>query len=252
MKILVPLKQVPDPAAPLRIQGDGLGIDLQGVGTLLNPFDAIALEAAVRLREAGISTEVVVVSVGPESWLDTLRTALALGADRALLVETNAPLLEPLPIANCLKKICTLEQPRLVLAGRQSIDSDHIQTGPMLAALLGWGQATFANHIELSSSALEIIVTRDIEEGWERVALRLPAVITVDLRLNEPRYASLPNILQARKKPLQRLLAADLGVDLTPRWEMINITAPPCRPPGLRVKNGQELAQRLAEKLAAI
>ncbi|MBF0369635.1 MAG: electron transfer flavoprotein subunit beta/FixA family protein [Magnetococcales bacterium] len=242
MNILVPVKTVPDPASPVRIKADGSGVDLDGVKEIINPFDEIALEAGIRLKEAGVARQVEAISVGPEGWLDGLRTALALGADRGILVEAPGGL-EPLLVAHALAARVRQSPVDLILTGRQSVDGDHNQVGQLLAGLLGWGQATFASSIEITNH--EAVVTREVDGGLEQVAVTLPAVITVDLRLNEPRYPSLPNIMKARKKPLERIPLAELGINATPRLKTLEIHPPPPRKPGVRVGSVRELAEQL-------
>ncbi len=226
MKLLVAVKRVVDFAVKIRVKADGTGIELQNVKMSMNPFDEIAIEEAVRLKEKGVATEVVAVSIGPAKAQETLRTALAIGADRAILVETadDAPV-EPLAVAKILKALVEAEKPELVILGKQAIDDDCNQTGQMLAALLGWPQGTFASKV--SPEAGEVAVTREIDGGLETVKLKLPAVVTTDLRLNEPRYPSLPNIMKAKKKPLDVKKPQDLGVDTAPRLKVLKTTEPP-------------------------
>lgn len=253
MKVLVPVKRVIDYNVKVRVKPDGSGVDLSGVKMALNPFDEIAVEEAVRLKEAGIASEVVVASCGAPVCQEQLRTALALGADRAILVETDeatAASLQPLAVAKLLKVLCDREQPRLVILGKQAIDDDANQTGQMLAALLGWPQATFASKVVVSED--RVTVTREIDGGLETLALRLPAVITTDLRLNEPRFASLPNIMKAKKKPLEVMRANELGVDLTPRLSTLQVTEPPKRKAGVKVASVDELIQRLKNEAKVI
>jgi electron transfer flavoprotein beta subunit len=249
MKALVAVKRVIDFSVKARVKSDGTGIDLAGVKMSMNPFDEIAVEEAVRLKEAGAVAEVVAVGIGPAACQETLRTAMALGADRAVLVETGAEL-EPLHVAKLLKAVVALEQPRLVLLGKQAIDGDAGQTGQMLAALLRWPQATFASKVALSSDEVE--VTREVDGGLETLALALPAVVTVDLRLNTPRYATLPNIMKAKKKPLQTIAAAALGVDLTPRTQVLKVTEPPPRVAGIKVPDVATLVAKLKTEAKVI
>jgi electron transfer flavoprotein beta subunit len=222
MKILVPIKKVVDANVRIRVKDDGTGVDLAGIKLSMNPFDEIALEQALRLREAKVATEVVIVTIGPAQVQDVLRTGLAMGADRSLLVET-AERLEPLLIAKCLAAIVAQESPDLVILGKQAIDDDANQTGQMLAALLDWPQATFASQVEVKEN--NVLVTREIDGGHEMLSMSLPAIVTADLRLNEPRYATLPNIMKAKSKPLQVIAVDSLGVDLKPRLRIVSTNA---------------------------
>ena len=242
MKIVVPVKRVIDYNVKVRVKADGTGVDLANVKMSMNPFDEIAVEAAIRLKEAGLATEVVAVSCGGAACQETLRTAMALGADRAVLVESDAEL-QPLAVAKLLKAVCGREGPQLVVCGKQAIDDDANQTGQMLAALLGWGQATFASRLELADG--RVTVTREVDGGLETLSLPLPTVVTTDLRLNEPRYATLPNIMKAKKKPLEVLKPADLGVDVTPRLTTLRAAEPPGRQGGKRVADVAELVALL-------
>jgi len=242
LKILVPVKRVVDYNVNIRVKADGTGVDTASVKMSMNPFDEIAVEEAVRLKEAGVATEVVVVSAGVAAAQETLRTAMAMGADRGILVETDADL-QPLAIAKLLKAIADKEAPKMVIAGKQAIDDDSNQTGQMLAALLGWPQATFIS--KLVPGADEITVTREIDGGLEKLAVKLPAVVTVDLRLNEPRYATLPNIMKAKKKQLDIMKPADLGVDVTPRLATLKVTEPPKRSAGIVVADVGQLVDKL-------
>ncbi|MDR1425100.1 MAG: electron transfer flavoprotein subunit beta/FixA family protein [Azoarcus sp.] len=242
MKILVPVKRVVDPNVKVRVKADGSGVDLTSVKMSMNPFDEIAVEEAVRLKEAGKATEIVVVSAGIAAAQDALRTALAMGADRAILVDTDAEV-QPLAVAKILKALVDKEQPKLVIAGKQAIDDDSNQTGQMLAALLGWPQATFIS--KLVPGADDITITREIDGGLEQLAVKLPAVVTVDLRLNEPRYATLPNIMKAKKKPLETVKPADLGVDVTPRLTILKVAEPPTRSAGVIVSDVAQLVDKL-------
>ncbi len=242
MKIVVPVKRVIDYNVKVRVKADGTGVDLANVKMSMNPFDEIAVEAAIRLKEAGLATEVVAVSCGGAACQETLRTAMALGADRAVLVESDAEL-QPLAVAKLLKAVCGREGPQLVVCGKQAIDDDANQTGQMLAALLGWGQATFASRLELADG--RVTVTREVDGGLETLSLPLPTVVTTDLRLNEPRYATLPNIMKAKKKPLEVLKPADLGVDVTPRLTTLRVAEPPGRQGGKRVADVAELVALL-------
>ena len=242
MKILVPVKRVIDYNVKPRVKSDGSGVDLANVKMSMNPFDEISVEEAIRLKEAGKAEEIIAVSVGPQKAQETLRTALAMGADRAILVMTDDEV-EPLGVAKILAKIVEEEQPKLVITGKQAIDDDSNQTGQMLAALLGWGQGTFANTVELDSDS--ITVKREIDGGLQTVKLSLPAVVTTDLRLNEPRYASLPNIMKAKKKPMDEKTPADYGVDITPRLTTITVTEPPVRKAGEKVEDVDALVAKL-------
>jgi electron transfer flavoprotein beta subunit len=251
MKLLVAVKRVVDFAVKIRVKADGTGIELQNVKMSMNPFDEIAIEEAVRLKEKGVATEVVAVSVGPAKAQETLRTALAIGADRAILVETadDAPV-EPLAVAKILKALVEAEKPELVILGKQAIDDDCNQTGQMLAALLGWPQGTFASKV--APEAGEVAVTREIDGGLETVKLKLPAVVTTDLRLNEPRYPSLPNIMKAKKKPLDVKKPQDLGVDTAPRLKVLKTAEPPARKGGVKVADVAELVHRLKTEAGVI
>ena len=242
MKILVPVKRVIDYNVKPRVKSDGSGVDLANVKMSMNPFDEISVEEAIRLKEAGKAEEIIAVSVGPQKAQETLRTALAMGADRAILVVTDEEV-EPLAVAKILAKIVEEEQPQLVITGKQAIDDDSNQTGQMLAALLGWGQGTFANTVELDSDS--IIVKREIDGGLQTVKLNLPAVVTTDLRLNEPRYASLPNIMKAKKKPMDEKTPANYGVDISPRLTTITVTEPPVRQAGEKVEDVDALVAKL-------
>ncbi|WP_454280139.1 electron transfer flavoprotein subunit beta/FixA family protein [Sphingomonas sp. Marseille-Q8236] len=244
MKILVPVKRVVDHNVKIRVKNDGSGVDLANVKMAINPFDEIAVEEAVRLKEAGIATEIVVVSIGPAQAQDVLRSALAIGADRAILIRTEVPT-EPLAVAKLLKRIAEREGPELILLGKQAIDDDANQTGQMLSALLGWSQATFASHIAVADGTA--VVTREVDGGLQVIQARLPAVISVDLRLNEPRYASLPNIMKAKKKPLEDLAAESLGIDVAPRLTVVATEEPKVREAGVRVGSAAELAGKLKE-----
>ena len=242
MKILVPVKRVVDYNVKVRVRSDGTGVDLANVKMAMNPFDEIAVEEAVRLREAGAATEVVAVSCGPALCQETLRTAMAIGADRSILVECDQEL-QPLAVAQLLKVVCEREAPGLVICGKQAIDDDAAQVGQMLAALMGWAQATFASRVQVAAGRAR--VTREIDGGLETLDITLPAVISTDLRLNEPRYATLPNIMKAKKKPLDRLLPAETGVDITPHLATVRVTEPPARGAGTRVADVAELVDRL-------
>ncbi len=244
MKILVPVKRVVDYNVKIRVKPDGSGVDLANVKMSMNPFDEIAVEEALRLKEAGKATEVVVVSIGPAKADETLRTGLAMGADRGILVKTDETV-EPLAVAKILAKIAEEEKPGLVVLGKQAIDDDSNQTGQMLAALLGWGQGTFASKVEISGESVS--VTREIDGGLQTVSLKLPAVVTTDLRLNEPRYASLPNIIKAKKKEVAVKTPQDYGVDITPRLEVLTTAEPPKRKAGVKVGSVAELVSKLKE-----
>ena len=242
MKILVPVKRVIDYNVKPRVKADGSGVDLANVKMSMNPFDEIAVEEAIRIKEAGKAEEIVVVSVGPAKAQETLRTALAMGADRAILVETDDQV-EPLAVAKILQAIAKEEEPGIVMLGKQAIDDDSNQTGQMLAALLGWGQGTFANEIDIDGES--ITVKREIDGGLQTVKLNLPAVVTTDLRLNEPRYASLPNIMKAKKKPMDEKTPADYGVDISPRLTTITVAEPPVRQAGEKVEDVDALVAKL-------
>ncbi|AQT41961.1 electron transfer flavoprotein subunit beta/FixA family protein [Bartonella sp. M0177] len=244
MKILVAVKRVIDYNVKPLVKSDGTGVELANVKMSMNPFDEIALEQAVREKEAGHASEVVAVSVGPQAAQDTLRTALAVGADRAILVQTDEEV-EPLTVAKILKAVVENEKPDMVFLGKQAIDDDSNQTGQMLAALLGWGQATFASKIELKDG--EAVVTREVDGGLQTVAVKLPAVMTADLRLNEPRYASLPNIMRARKKPIEQKTLAELGVTNKQRLKILKVEEPQTRKAGVKVKNVAELVEKLKQ-----
>ncbi len=249
MKILVPVKRVVDYNVKVRVKGDGSGVDLANVKMSMNPFDEIAVEEAVRLKEAGIATEVIAVSCGIAACQETLRTALAIGADRAILVESDAEL-QPLAVAKLMKAVAARENPQLVICGKQAIDDDANQTGQMLAALMGWPQATFASKVVIADG--KATVTREIDGGLETVELTLPAVVTTDLRLNEPRYATLPNIMKAKKKPLDTLKPADLGVDVAPRLATLKVAEPPKRAGGAKVADVKQLVDKLKNEAKVI
>ncbi|WP_391349428.1 electron transfer flavoprotein subunit beta/FixA family protein [Azospirillum sp. A23] len=249
MKILVPVKRVVDYNVKIRVKADGSGVETANVKMSMNPFDEIAVEEAVRCKEAGKATEIVVVSVGPTQAQETLRTALAMGADRAILVQTDVTT-EPLAVAKVLKALVGKEDPGLVILGKQAIDDDCNQTGQMLAALLGWGQGTFASKIATGDGT--VAVTREIDGGLETVNLKLPAVVTADLRLNEPRYASLPNIMKAKKKPLETVTPDSLGVDVTPRLKTVKVAEPPKRQAGIKVPDVATLVDKLKTEARVI
>jgi electron transfer flavoprotein beta subunit len=242
MKILVPVKRVVDYNVKVRVKPDQSGVELANVKMSMNPFDEIAVEEAVRLKEKGVATEIVVVSIGPAQAQETLRTGLAMGADRGILVTTDVTT-ESLAVAKILAKIAAEEQPGLIILGKQAIDDDANQTGQMLASLLGWAQGTFASKVE--PSADKVAVTREIDGGLETVELKLPAIVTTDLRLNEPRYASLPNIMKAKSKPIATKTPEEYGVDVTPRLATLKVTEPPKRSAGIKVKTVDELVEKL-------
>ena len=253
MKVLVAVKRVVDFNVKVRVKADGSGVETANVKMSMNPFDEIALEEAVRLKEAGVATEILAVSCGAAACQETLRTALAIGADRAILVQTPSgemSELQPLAVAKLLKAVVSKEQPRLVIMGKQAIDDDCNQTGQMLAALLGWPQGTFASRVVPGDGTVH--VTREIDGGLETVELTLPAVVTTDLRLNEPRYASLPNIMKAKKKPLETLAPNDLGVEVTPRLKTLKVTEPPKRQAGIKVSSVAELVDKLKNEARVI
>jgi len=242
MKIIVPVKRVIDYNVKPRVKTDGTGVDLANVKMSMNPFDEIAVEEAIRLKEKGVATEIIAVSVGPAKAQETLRTALAMGADRAILIQTDEEV-EPLGVAKLLAKVAAEENPGLVILGKQAIDDDSNQTGQMLAALLGWPQGTFASKVEVAGDSVS--VTREVDGGLETVKLSVPAIITTDLRLNEPRYASLPNIMKAKSKPLANKTPADYGVDVSPRLETLTVVEPPKRVAGIKVADVDELVAKL-------
>jgi electron transfer flavoprotein beta subunit len=249
MKILVPVKRVVDYNVKVRVKGDGSGVELANVKMSMNPFDEIAVEEALRLKEGGKATEVVVVSIGPAQASETIRTGLAMGADRGILVKADGNV-EPLAVAKILKKVADEEQPGLIILGKQAIDDDSNQTGQMLAALLGWSQATFASKLEVEGSDFK--VTREVEGGLQTVKLKGPAIVTTDLRLNEPRYASLPNIMKAKKKPIAEKAVADYGVDVAARLEVLKTTEPAGRKAGVKVKDVAELVSKLKNEAGVL
>jgi electron transfer flavoprotein beta subunit len=244
MKILVPVKRAVDKDVKIRVKADGSGVDLANVKMSMNPFDEIAVEEALRLKEAGKATEIVAISIGSQQAGETIRTALAMGADRGILVKTEGAI-EPLAVAKLLKAIAAEEQPGLIILGKQAIDDDSNQTGQMLAALLGWPQGTFASKIVIEGD--HVLVTREVDGGLQTVKLKSPAIVTTDLRLNEPRYASLPNIMKAKKKPIADKTPADYGVDVAPRLEIVKTAEPPGRKAGVKVASVQELVGKLKE-----
>ena len=249
MKVLVAVKRVVDYNVKVRVKPDGSGVETANVKMSMNPFDEIAVEEAMRLKESGVATEIVAVSIGTAQCQETLRTALAIGADRAILVETGVEI-QPLAVAKLLKAIVEKEQPGLVILGKQAIDDDSNQTGQMLAALLNWSQATFASKVKVSGAVAE--VTREVDGGLETIAVKLPAVVTTDLRLNEPRYVTLPNIMKAKKKPLETLTPETLGVDVAPRLKTLKVQEPPKRSAGQLVKSVQELVEKLKNEAKVI
>ena len=249
MKVLVPVKRVVDYNVKVRVKSDGSGVDIANVKMSMNPFDEIALEEATRLKEAGKVTEIVAVTCGVTQAQETLRTGMAIGADRGILVETGAEI-EPLGVAKVLKALADKEQPQLIILGKQAIDDDSNQTGQMLAALLGWPQATFASKVVLEDG--KVTVTREVDGGLETVALTLPAIVTTDLRLNEPRYVTLPNIMKAKKKPLETIKPADLGVDVTPRLKTLKVAEPAKRSAGIKVPDVATLVAKLRTEAKVI
>ena len=242
MKILVPVKRVVDYNVKIKIKNDNSGVDLENVKMSMNPFDEIAVEEAVRLKEKKLCDEIIAISIGSLKSEETIRTALAMGADKGILVETSEDV-QPLEVAKILNEIIKKNNPDLVLMGKQAIDDDSNQTGQMLAALLGWPQGTFASKLEINKQ--EINVTREIDGGLETLSIKIPAVVTTDLRLNEPRYASLPNIMKAKQKPIERIKSNDLGVDIKQRIKILEITEPPKKKAGIKVKSVEELVSRL-------
>jgi electron transfer flavoprotein beta subunit len=249
MKILVPVKRVVDYNVKIRVRPDGSGVELSNVKMSMNPFDEIAVEEAIRLKEKGAAEEIIVVSIGPKKAEETLRTGLAMGADRGILIETDETV-EPLAVAKLLKKVVEEENPDLVIMGKQAIDDDCNQTGQMLAALLNWPQGTFASKVELSDG--KVAVTREVDGGLQTVSLNMPAIVTTDLRLNEPRYASLPNIMKAKKKPLDSKTPQDYGVDIGRRLEVLKTTEPPKREAGIKVGSVSELVDKLKNEAGVL
>jgi electron transfer flavoprotein beta subunit len=249
MKVLVPVKRVIDYNVKARVKADGSGVDLANVKMSMNPFDEISVEQAVRMKEAGTATEVIIVSIGPAAAQETIRTALAMGGDRGILVKTDATV-EPLAVAKILKAITEQEGADIVILGKQAIDDDSNQTGQMLAALLGRSQATFASEVKIEGGKAE--VTREVDGGLQTIRVTLPTIITVDLRLNEPRYASLPNIMKARKKPIDEKTPEDYGVDITPRLKVLKTTEPPTRKAGVKVESVQDLVAKLRNEAGVI
>jgi electron transfer flavoprotein beta subunit len=249
MKILVPVKRVVDYNIKIRIKPDGSGVELTNVKMSMNPFDEIAVEEALRQKEAGKASEVVIVSIGLAQSSETIRTALAMGADRGILIKTDT-VVEPLAVAKLIKGVVATEEPGLVIMGKQAIDDDSNQTGQMLGALTGWGQGTFASKVVIGDGSVE--VTREVDGGMQTVRLKLPAIVTTDLRLNEPRYASLPNIMKAKKKPIEEKTPADYGVDVSPRLKVLKTAEPPGRKAGVKVKSAAELVQKLHDEAGVI
>ena len=249
MKVLVPVKRVVDFNVKVRVKADGSGVETVNVKMSMNPFDEIAVEEAIRLKEAGIATEIVAVSCGAQACQETLRTALALGADRAILVETDTEL-QPLAVAKLLRALAQKENPQLAILGKQAIDDDCNQTGQMLAGLLGWSQATFASKLKINGGKAD--VTREVDGGLETIAIKLPAVVTTDLRLNEPRYVTLPNIMKAKKKPLEVVKPDALGVDVAPRLKTLKVEEPPKRKAGVKVPDAKTLVQKLKNEAKVI
>jgi electron transfer flavoprotein beta subunit len=253
MKVLVPVKRVIDYNVKVRVKADQSGVDLANVKMSMNPFDEIAVEQAIRLKEAGQADEIVAVSIGVRQAQETLRTALAMGADRAILIEAAESVetdIEPLAVAKLLKGVIEAEQPGIVILGKQAIDNDMNATGQMVAALLGWSQATFASKLEIAGDSAT--VTREVDGGLQVVKVRMPAIVTVDLRLNEPRYASLPNIMKAKKKPLDAKTPADYGVDVAPRLTVVSVTEPPARKAGVKVASVAELVDKLKNEAGVL
>ena len=249
MRVLIPIKRVIDYNVRIRVKKDGTGVETANVKMSMNPFCEIAVEEAVRITEAGNADEIIVVTIGGKQCQDILRTALAMGADRAILIET-AMAVQPLAIAKLLKATVEREEPGLIITGKQAIDDDNNQTGQMLSALLGWPQATFASNIEFTDAGLN--VTREVDGGLETIAIKLPAVVTTDLRLNEPRYVKLPNIMKAKKKPLDVITPADLGIDVTPSIDILNVVEPPGRSAGVKVADVHELVDKLRNEAKVI
>ncbi len=249
MKLLIPVKRVIDANVKVRVKADQSGVELTNVKMAMNPFCEIAVEEAVRMKEAGAASEIVLVSAGIQQCQETIRTGLAMGADRGILIQTDVAL-EPLAIAKLLRAVVERESPELIILGKQAIDGDNNQTGQMLAALLGWSQGTFVSKVEVGDGSLK--ATREVDGGLEIVDLKLPSVVTVDLRLNEPRYASLPNIMKAKKKPIETLTPEDLGVDVTPRVTTLKVTEPPARAAGVKVASVAELIDKLKNEAKVI
>lgn len=249
MKILVPVKRVVDYNVKVRVKADQSGVELANIKMSMNPFDEISVEEAIKLKEAGVATEIIVVSIGVTQCQETLRTALAMGADRAILIETSADI-QPLAVAKLLKAICEKEAPQLVILGKQAIDDDSNQTGQMLAALMNWPQATFASKVTVNAGVVEVM--REIDGGMETIEIKLPAIITTDLRLNTPRYATLPNIMKAKKKPMDVMTPEVLGVDITPRLKTLKVVEPPKRKGGVMVADVAALVDKLKNEAKVI
>ena len=249
MKVLVPVKRVIDYNVKVRVKADQTGVELANVKMSMNPFDEISVEQAIRLKEAGVAEEIIAVSIGVQQCQETIRTALAMGADRGIHVLHDGDV-EPLAVAKMLKELAEKEGPSLIIVGKQAIDDDSNQTGQMLAALLGWGQATFVSDIQIEGEQLK--ATREVDGGLETISVKLPSVITTDLRLNEPRYASLPNIMKAKKKPIEQLLAKDLGIDISNRIQQLKVEEPPKRKGGIKVANVAELVSKLKNEAKVI
>ena len=250
MKILVPVKRVVDYNVKVRVKPDQSGVDLANVKMSMNPFCEIAVEEAIRLKEKGVAEEIVVVSIGPAQAQETIRTALAMGADRGILIQSDADRIEPLAVAKLLAKVVEEESPEIVLLGKQAIDDDANQTGQMLAALLDWPQGTFASKVEIADGKAS--VTREVDGGLQTIALQMPAIITTDLRLNEPRYASLPNIMKAKRKPIDTKSPDDYGVDMTPRLDVVKVAEPPKRKGGVKVESVAELVDKLKNEAGVL
>ena len=245
MKVIVPIKRVIDANIKVRVKTDRSGVELENVKMAMNPFCEIAVEQSIRMKESGAAEEIIAVAAGPQQSQETIRTALAMGADRGILIQTDEPL-EPLAISKLLKAVVEREQPGLVIMGKQAVDNDNNQTGQMLSALLNWSLGTFVSQIELKDDGFEVV--REVDGGLETVSLSRPSVITVDLRLNEPRYASLPNIMKARRKPIETLTPDELGVDVTPRVQVLEVNEPPSRQAGVRVASAAELIEKLRDE----
>ena len=245
MKVIVPIKRVIDANIKVRVKTDRSGVELENVKMAMNPFCEIAVEQSIRMKESGAAEEIIAVAAGPQQSQETIRTALAMGADRGILIETDGPL-EPLAISKLLKAVVEREQPGLVIMGKQAVDNDNNQTGQMLSALLNWSLGTFVSQIEIKDDGFEVV--REVDGGLETVSLSKPSVITVDLRLNEPRYASLPNIMKARRKPIETLTPDELGVDVTPRVQVLEVNEPPSRQAGVRVASAAELIEKLRDE----
>ena len=249
MKIIVPIKRVVDYNVKIRVKSDQSGVELDNVKMSMNPFDEIAVEEAIRLKEAGTAEEIIALSIGPQQAQETIRTALAMGADRGILIKSDQNV-SPLNVAKIIKAVAEEENPDLIILGKQAIDDDSNQTGQMLSALLGWSQGTFASEIKLENDKL--LVTREVDGGLQTIKLSMPSIVTTDLRLNEPRYASLPNIMKAKKKPIEEINVSDLGIDITPRVQQLKVEEPPKRKAGIKVANVAELVQKLNNEAKVI